>query len=150
MYIYKYLLYVQLDTYVSDKRQTFIFRLVAYEMVNIIACKTFRNLMIKNMLGVNVDLKIACYDTIGVLSTFLFEKSTTINQNSRPGANWTRVFFLVPVYDVCFLRTNLIRRSKRQETVRNINTIPKEVTVWNIIYKYIFHDNILRKTESTY
>lgn len=48
MYVYKCLLYVQLDTYVSDKRQTFIFQLVAYEMVNIIACKTFRNLMIKN------------------------------------------------------------------------------------------------------
>lgn len=39
---------MQLDTYVSDKRQTFIFQLVAYEMVNIIARKTFRNLMIKN------------------------------------------------------------------------------------------------------
>lgn len=51
MYIYKYLLYVQLDTYVSDKCQTFIFQLVAYEMVNIMACKTFRNLMIKNMIA---------------------------------------------------------------------------------------------------
>lgn len=34
---------------------------------------------------------------------------------------------------------HLIRRSKRLETVRNISTIAKEVTVWNITYKYIFH-----------
>lgn len=38
-----------------------------------------------------------------------------------------------------FYVQHLIRRSKRLETVRNISTIAKEVTVWNITYKYIFH-----------